>query len=766
MNKQRKIAFLILISMIISMITTPMFSVSVNAAEPKNGDVIGNVLNSNIKNFIDEYRIPSYIINSKAAIILNDLKNYGFDVNYDNATRTSSVTHNPNKKITPITDFEESSAPSGTIIRFQYVYTDIVAKVNGKVVPSFNIRGYLAIFFEDLKDYGIFNYSNATRESKFTSNRFVTAIKLDKAAATIKVNESLKLNATITPANATNKTLTWTSSNAHIAAVDNSGNVKGVAAGTTTITARASNGLTATCTVTVQPATIDPTSITLDRATAALNINESVRLNATVSPSNATDRSVTWSSSNTNIATVDINGNVRGTGNGTATITARTVNGLTAACTVTVAALPTGISLDKTTAAIGINESLKLNATITPSNVVDKTVTWSSSNTSIATVDSNGNVRGIGNGTATITARTVNGYTATCTVTVGAAVTKVTISGPTTIQLGSTITLSAVVEPSNAADKTVTWSSSNPTIARVDNSTGNSISITGLAAGSATITAKASNGVSATYSVTVGIAPTSISVSPTSTTLSLGQSTTLTATLLPSGAMGGVTWASSNTSVATVNSSSGVVTAINTGTATITATTSNGYSATCTVTVGIVPTSITITPSAVLVEVGKTVALTATITPLNATNQTVTWSSSNTSVATVNNSGVVTASSSNTGQATITATTSNGISASCTITVQAAGVAVTGVTLDRDSLTLKMGETSVTLNATVMPIDATDKSVTWTSSNTAVAEVTPSGTVVQKGVGTAIITVRTTNGNFTAQCVVIVQASDVIPAGG
>jgi len=162
---KRKIALIILIAMIVSMM--PVFSVNVYA-EPKVGDVMGNVLHTNIKTFIDGVRIPSYNINNKSAVILNDLKNYGFDVVYDNDTRTSSVTHNPNKPFDPETQFDENSQPSGTVA-FQYVYTNIVAKVNGKQVESFNIRGNLAIFFEDLKDYGTFSYVNATRESNFMS---------------------------------------------------------------------------------------------------------------------------------------------------------------------------------------------------------------------------------------------------------------------------------------------------------------------------------------------------------------------------------------------------------------------------------------------------------------------------------------------------------------------------------------------------------------------------------------------------------------------
>ena len=168
------------------------------------------------------------------------------------------------------------------------------------------------------------------------------------------------------------------------------------------------------------------TGISLNQTSLSFTAaNQTATLTATVTPSNATNKSVTWTSSNTSVATVSSSGVVTAKANGTATITAKTADGtnLTATCTVTVAipVLATGISLNQTSLSFtAANQTATLTATVTPSNATNKSVTWTSSNTSVATVSSTGVVTAKANGTATITAKTADGtnLTATCTVTV------------------------------------------------------------------------------------------------------------------------------------------------------------------------------------------------------------------------------------------------------------------------------------------------------------------------------------------------------------
>ena len=178
--------------------------------------------------------------------------------------------------------------------------------------------------------------------------------------------------------------------------------------------------------MTVPAATIPATGISLNQTSATLTTKgQTLQLTATVTPSNATDKSVTWTSSNTSVAVVSSTGLVTAVSDGTATITATTADGSnkTATCTVTVniPVLATGISLNQTSATLTMNgQTFQLTATVTPSNATDKSVTWTSSNTSVAVVSSTGLVTAVSNGSATITATTADGSnkTATCEITV------------------------------------------------------------------------------------------------------------------------------------------------------------------------------------------------------------------------------------------------------------------------------------------------------------------------------------------------------------
>ena len=413
------------------------------------------------------------------------------------------------------------------------------------------------------------------------------------------------------------------------------------------------------------------------------------------------------------------------------------------------------VSLNKseTTLTVGATEALV--ATVAPANATDKTVSWSSSNTSVATV-SDGTVTAKGVGTTTITA-TAGGKSATCTVTVTPIlVSSITLSSSTaSVNVGSTVTLTATATPTNAADKTVSWSSSNTGVATVS-STG---VVTGVASGMATITATANDGSGVTASCTVtvsNVAVTGVTLNKTTLSLVNGNSETLTATVAPANATDKtVSWSSSNTSVATV--SDGTVTAKGVGTTTITAT-AGGKSATCTVTVTpILVSSITLSSSTASVNVGSTVTLTATATPTNAADKTVSWSSSNTGVATVSSSGVVTGVASGTATITATANDGSGVTATCSVTVN--NNSVQSISLNKSLFALTIGSTEV-LTASITPIDATDKSVTWSSTKASVASVSSRGKVTALAVGSTTIKVRTTDGGYSAECTVVVLSPD------
>ena len=252
----------------------------------------------------------------------------------------------------------------------------------------------------------------------------VTGVQLGSSSLSLEVGGSANLMATVLPSNATDKSVSWSSSNSGVAIVDNNGKVTAVAAGSAVITVTTTDGgKTATCTVTVTNPAIPVQSVSLDKTSLSLNVGENSTLLATVLPANADNKAVTWSSSNTAIATVDASGKVTAVAAGSAVITVTTTDGgKTATCTVTVTnpAVPVqSVSLNKTELSLNVGESVTLTATVLPENADNKAVTWSSSDAAVATVDSNGKVSAVAAGSAVITVKTTDGEkTATCTVTV------------------------------------------------------------------------------------------------------------------------------------------------------------------------------------------------------------------------------------------------------------------------------------------------------------------------------------------------------------
>jgi len=243
---------------------------------------------------------------------------------------------------------------------------------------------------------------------------------------------------------------------------------------------------------------------------------------------------------------------------------------------------------------------------------------------------------------------------------------------------------------------------------------------------------------------------TGVTLNKETLTLGVGDTDTLIATIQPDNAtIKTVSWESSNPAVATVIGN-GLVTAISKGSVTIAVTTQDGSkSAGCIVTVGEVPvTGVTLNKDTLVLDIEETETLIATVLPENATIQEVYWTISNPAVATIFN-GLVTPHS--LGKATITVTTLDGNkTAKCDLEV-IKRVPVTGITLNKNSLNLGVG-TSEQLEATISPYSATNKNVTWSSSNPFIATVDHDGLVTAKDEGTADITVTTEDGNYSATC--------------
>ncbi|ULQ60955.1 Ig-like domain-containing protein [Brucepastera parasyntrophica] len=701
---------------------------------------------------------------------------------------------------------------------------------------------------------------------------------------TLGVSDELKITPSIVPSSATNKSVEWLSLNPNVAIIDEEGNIRGMTPGTVTIHVKTSDGgHTATCTITVTAAsletititfdsasgssvssqsgikgtqiakpadptrsgytfdgwfenndysgspvsfpytltvsrtlyakwtetasTISVTGVTLNKNSHAMGTGETLTLTASIVPDTATNKQITWSSSNTGVATVASSGSgkalVTGLSGGSAVITVTTADGgFTASCTVTVTALitvtfnskggsavqpqtvspgssvtkpsdpaksdyrfagwyttdtysgaavtfpyivnaditlyakweipVTGVTLNKATAAIAVGEKETLAATIAPADATNKTLQWTSSAPAVASV-SNGEVTGKTAGSAVITVQTADGsYEASCTVTVSAASVPVTITFNS--KEGSAVTAwngNAGDEMAKPADPTRSGYTFDGWYIAEDYS-GNPVSFPYVVTASATLYAKWTETISV-------ISVTGVVLDIETHTMAVGETLTLTATVAPADATNKqISWTSSNTSAATV--ADGLVTGMGSGASTITVTTADGsFTASCTITV---KTKSTLTFNS---KGGSSVA-----------SQTVFTGESVNRPSDPARSGYAFS-----GWYTTEAYTGSAVSFPYTVSANTTLYAkwilkVSGVSLDRATLGIGAGETEI-LTATVIPSNADDTSVVWTSGNTSVATVI-NGTVLGKAAGTAVITVRTVDGNFEANCTVTVTA--------
>lgn len=582
----------------------------------------------------------------------------------------------------------------------------------------------------------------------------VEKIELDKSELSLKKGESASLNATIFPENASDKSLKWGSSDVSVATVDAYGNVKAEGNGEATVFVSSSDGgFTAYCNVKVGTSvtgiSLDPREFTLE------TIGSSFTIKPVISPEDASDLGVVWESADTKVVSVASDGTVTAIGPGTTTVTAITNDGsFTSNCVVSVKSPAQHVSLDKTSLKLLEGESGKLTATVYPLNSTQKTLTWVSDQPDVASVDNEGNVTARKAGTATVTVKVAEKVTAVCKVTVISRVTGISMS-ETTVELkpGETHQLKATVLPQNASNAEVTWYSDKESVAKVSQSG----LVSAVSTGEATIHVVTSDGGKmATCLVKVGTPVKGITLSISPKTLYVGDpSLDISATLTPANATDkSLEWSSSDPEVASIAPGAAlraVIKPLKPGKTTITATTKDGgFTASCEVTVKRHVSGVSLNKASLTLYVGETESLAATVAPEDASDKTVAWSSDNSAVASVSN-GKVTANKP--GTAVIKVVT-NDLSkeAACTVTVKRHAESVE---LSQKEIKLYLGENR-SLTATVLPSDASDKNVTWSSSNPNVATVSTAGNVVSKSVGTTVITVKTADGGHQASCHVTV----------
>jgi len=454
----------------------------------------------------------------------------------------------------------------------------------------------------------------------------------------------------------------------------------------------------------------------LPSITGALSL--CVGATTTLTGSGTANATSPWVSSNTAIATVNSSGLVTGITSGTVTVTYKNDQGCQQTASVTVNALP----VIGNVSAVCAGSTITLTGTATP----DATTPWSSSNTTIATVSTTGVVTGVSSGSAIVTYKNNNGCQQTASIAVNALP---AIGSVSAVCVGSAITLTG----SGVPDATTPWSSSSVTIATISNAG----IVSGVAAGSATITYLDNNGCQQTALITVNPKPVITGVS----NLCAGAATTLTG----SGTVAAVTpWTSSNTVIATV-SSSGLVTGLVAGLSTITYSDNNGCQQTVSMTVNALP----VITGVLDVCAGSTTLLTGSATPHASTP----WSSSNATIASITNAGVVSGVSA--GSVTITYLNNNGCQQTAAFTVNAKPL-LSGI-----SNVCAGASTNLTgsgMAATVTP---------WTSSNNAIATVSATGLVTGLVAGPATITYTDDKGcQQTASVVVNGLPAATITASG
>lgn len=542
--------------------------------------------------------------------------------------------------------------------------------------------------------------------------------------------------------------LTWASSDDSVVTVDENGVLNAIAPGTAAITA-SFDDMSASCEVTVY---IPVEDISFENTLLECNVGDTFLLTYITVPADAdTPDDITFVSSKESVATVDNNGNVTALAPGKTTITL-TTGVFTARCTLDVKSPLQKITLNESELELTGEETFQLEVSYDPEDTTDpKTVSWSSSDESIVTIDEAGLLTAVGPGDAKITA-VVGGCTASCTVHVTIPMTGISLSASSlTIRHGTSVALPLSYNPGNTTDdRTTEWTSSNPGVAAV-NAEG---VVTAVGAGVSTITA-ACGDFTASCDITVIIPVTAVSISQTSMTLVKGTSAALGASVAPANTTEQpyISWSSDNTSVATV--SGGTVTAVGAGTATITAS-HDDIAATCTVTVTSPMTGIAFEQSSVSIINSFSAPLSLTYSPYDTTDsKAAVWSSDHPEIAAVTD-GIVTAVSE--GTCTITATVGP-FTAAATVTVTPY-IAVESVTLNTTSLTFGSGGEQAALSASIAPSDASVGSVNWTSSDSAVATVSEAGVVTAVGSGTAVITASA--GDKSASCTVTVTAANKI----
>ncbi|MCQ2959349.1 MAG: Ig-like domain-containing protein [Bacteroidales bacterium] len=606
-----------------------------------------------------------------------------------------------------------STTPLNACVEYvKYVSDDdliVTVSGTGKVTPKTEGETTINVIISD-------GYSTIEKVIPVVISKEIVAVesvKFEETTLTKHVNDKFQLVAIVTPENATNKTLEWTSSDEKIATVDEEGFVTVKAEGNVTIVATANNKKTASCLIKVSE--IPVSSLDLSKTNVTITINSTVELSAEVNE-DATNKTVIWTSSNEDVATVDENGVITAKGVGSCTVKA-SAGTISKTCVVTVAHIqPESLSLSSSSVTVDIDKSEKVIAEWTPKNATDTIITWTSENENIAVV-SNGVITGVAAGNTVVSAK-IGAKKITKEVSVLVNPMKaesIQLNAVTTVLLvNQQQTLIATILPEKTTDKTITWTSSNPSLVSVDKT--GKITANALTGEDdvVVITATTENGLTATCEVSVTknvVAVTNVTIKPATVTLSVGGYQTVVAEILPTNASNkSLSWESDNKQVATVDQY-GKITAKSVGNAIVTAKTTDGIYGSCNVNVKEIEVE-AIAINDISLAIGESLVLTATVSPTNATGASLVWEVEDNTVATINStSGKIVGVAE--GSTKVSATAANGVKGEAVVTVASTAVAVSSI-YSSGTTTINIGDKlDMTEKIKFSPANATNRALRW-----------------------------------------------------
>ena len=560
---------------------------------------------------------------------------------------------------------------------------------------------------------------------KFTILQGMESITLDEKNLVMFVGDTYRMLYTVQPSTTSDTSLKWTSTDTKIVSVDNTGFFTAKNTGTCVVTVQAQDGsgVFTTCTITVLR---NASGLTLDVTDLTLNVGESYQLEALLKPADSTD-TILFESSNKKIADVSAGGKITGKAKGSCVIFARTDAGVSAYCNVTVTQQVTGLKVSPDTDEVEVGETTELVAIITPANATDKEVEWESDDTSIATVNDEGEVKGISGGTTLIRCYSQDGdLMGYSVITVIEKVTKITLPEDMEIGVGKKLKIKAEISNESATNKSLKWTTSKKSVCTVSK---NGV-IKGIKPGKARIRAKAKDGsgASASFVVTVIRATEEIELNASYLSLVQGTKKKVKVTTTPAKTTYSPVWTSDNENVAIV-SKKGTITAVKPGDAIIKCTAGDNSAVYGVVYVHVTApvsiSSINLSEDSIVLLTGETANIQYSVSPANHTEG-FSWASDNPSVVSVDSNGKIVAKS--VGTAKITALTDSGKKSTATVYV---------VGLSKTKITLHQYE-STKINLQLDGTGSANIKVRWDTDNQSIAEIS-NGKVTGKKLGTTTV---------------------------